>query len=33
MGRKAIEKRDNQLIINIDEIEREATGTDADKIE
>lgn len=32
MGRKAIEKRDNQLIINIDEIER-ATGTDADKIE
>ena len=23
MGRKAIEKRDNQLIINIDEIERE----------
>ena len=32
MGRKAIEKRDNQLIIKIDEIER-ATGTDADKIE
>ena len=23
MGRKAIEKRDNQLVINIDEIERE----------